>query len=100
MKKIVVHFDFPNVTQQQYDNVWKDLRATGNDHPDGLLFHVGAPKPGGGWMVVDVWESEDAFKKFGQVLMPLIAKQDIPNIQPVIMPARFVYEGSMANTKF
>ena len=94
MKKVVVRFDFPNVSQQQYDNVWEELRTTGNDHPKGLIFHVGAPVTGG-WMVVDVWESEEAFKNFGSVLMPILSRQDIPEMQPTIVPAHFVYEGSL-----
>jgi hypothetical protein len=94
MKKVILRFDFPNVSQQQYDNVWKELRATGNDHPKGLIFHVGGPTTGG-WMVVDVWESEDAFRNFSSTLMPIIARQDIPQVQPSISPAYNVYEGSL-----
>jgi hypothetical protein len=95
MKQVVVHFEFPNVSAQQYDNVWKDLRASGNNRPKGLIFHVGAPTPNGGWFVTDVWESEEDFKTFGKTLMPIIAKQDIPSVQPIIMPARYVYEGHL-----
>ena len=94
MKKVIIRFDFPNVNQKQYDNVWKELRSSGNDHPKGLIFHVGGPTPNG-WMVVDVWESEDAFKNFSTILMPIIARQDIPNVQPTILPAYNVYEGSL-----
>ena len=95
MKKVIIRFDFPNVNQKQYDNVWKELRASGNANPKGLISHVGAPKPDGGWIVVDIWESEEAFKEFGNVLMPIIQKQDIPLIPPKIYPARFVWEKSM-----
>jgi hypothetical protein len=46
-------------------------------------------------MVVDVWESEEAFKNFSSTLMPIIARQDIPQVQPSISPAYNVYEGSL-----
>lgn len=90
MKQVVVQFNFPNVSLQQYDGVWDDLRASGNAHPKGLISHVGAPTPEGGLLVVDVWESEEAFNEFGKTLMPLIAKQEIPMIAPKVYPARFV----------
>ena len=30
--------------------------------PGGFIAHLAGPKPGGGWRVVDLWESEDAAK--------------------------------------
>jgi hypothetical protein len=95
MQQVMVHFDFPSVTAEQYDNVWKDLRAQGYADPKGLIFHAGAPKPDGGWVVTDVWESEEAFKEFGKVLMPLIQKQDIPSVTPKIYPVRYFHERNM-----
>jgi hypothetical protein len=41
-------------------------------------------------MVVDVWESKEAFDEFGKTLMPIIAKQDVPMVQPQILPAHYV----------
>lgn len=32
--------------------------------PAGLIAHFGAPMEGGGWQVIDVWESEEAFRRF------------------------------------
>lgn len=94
MKQVVIHFEFPNITQQQYDAVWEDLRKSSNPNPKGLLFHVGARKADGGLFVTDVWESEQAFEEFGKTLFPLIEKHDIPKIQPAIMPVYYVYEGT------
>lgn len=93
MKQVMVHFDFPNTTQKQYNGVWDGLKASGHAHPKGLLFHVAAPKDKGGLMVTDVWESENAFREFSKILLPIIAKQDIPQVQPTISPAYNVYEG-------
>lgn len=94
MKNVMVHFDFPNLTEQQYDAVWNDLRNAGQEHPAGLIFHVGAPKPGGGWLVTDVWESSKAWQDFTQVLLPIIQK-NVPNVtaQPIVTETRYVYQG-------
>src|SRR5687768_17334348 len=98
MKQVIVHFDFPKGTQEQYDAVWNDLRASGNANPKGLIFHAGGPKPDGGWVVVDVWESEDAFKEFGNTLVPLIQKNNIEPVQPNVYPASYVYNPQMAES--
>jgi len=35
---------------------------------------------------VDVWESEEAFQRFGQKLMPLLEKAGIPAVAPQVFP--------------
>jgi hypothetical protein len=95
VQQIMVNFDFQDVTSEQYDNVWKDLRASGNAYPKGLLSHVAAAKPNGGWKVVDVWESAERFQAFGDTLMPLLEKNNIPQIQPEILPVHWIYEPQM-----
>jgi hypothetical protein len=92
MNRIIVNFDFPNGTQQQYDAVWDELKASGYEHPKGLIFHTGAPKPNGGWFVVDLWESQQAFDEFGKILMPIIQKQNFENVQPTIMKPHFILQ--------
>jgi hypothetical protein len=98
MTQVMVHFEFPDGTVEQYDNVWDDLRSSGNEHPNGLIINVGAEMPGHGFMVTDVWESQEAFMKFTEVLRPILEKRGIDTaVQPMIMPARYVVEphGSM-----
>ncbi|MBO9682104.1 MAG: hypothetical protein J7502_05455 [Flavisolibacter sp.] len=90
MKQVVIQFNFPNVSLEQYDGVWNDLRAKGHTHPKGMISHVGAQTPDGGLLVVDVWESQEAFDEFGKTLMPLITKNDIPMVQPKVFPAHYV----------
>jgi hypothetical protein len=57
--------EIPGGTQQQYDAVMKDLQLVGPNAtwPEGILCHIAGPMTGG-WRVVDVWESEEAFRKF------------------------------------
>jgi hypothetical protein len=85
MEKVAVIFEFPNGTAQQYDAAWDALRKQGYDHPKGLLHHIGFQKDKG-WMVVDSWESEAAFNEFSKVVLPIITKVGLPNVQPRILP--------------
>lgn len=90
IKKIVVQFDFPNMTSKQYDQIWQDLREAGHENPKGLEHHIGAPTDKG-WKVVDVWENADKFNEFGQTLMPILSKNGITPPQPVILPLHYEY---------
>ena len=61
-----------NLTTDQYDEIWRQLREAKADHPAGRLSHVGW-EDGGVMRVVDVWESMESFEAFGATLMPIIA---------------------------
>ena len=93
MKKVAVLFNALGGTSEQYDKIWDDLRAAGESNPKGLISHVGAAKPDGSWFVCDIWESEEDFKEFGKVLMPIITKSGMPPAEPMILPAHYVYIG-------
>jgi hypothetical protein len=59
--------EFDGVGREQYEAVNERLGidpATGQgDWPAGLLFHAGGAKPGG-WVVMEVWESQEAQGRF------------------------------------
>ena len=93
MKNVVVLFNAPGFTSKHYDQVWDDLRAAGHSNPKGLISHVGFAKPDGSWMVVDIWESAEAFEEFTKTLMPLIAKTGVQVPAPMILPAHYVLIG-------
>jgi hypothetical protein len=89
---IVAVFQPPNFTQEQYDE--SVVKVTGGksraespaDWPvEGLLAHI-AGQGESGFRVVDVWESEEAFKRFGEILMPVLAELGVEG-QPDIYPA-------------
>ena len=90
MQNLVVLFNAPDFTAKHFDQVWDDLRAAGHASPKGLISHVGFSNPGGGWSVVDVWESEDAFSEFGKTLMPILQKSGVMMPPPQVIPAHFV----------
>ena len=93
MKKIVVLFDAPGFTSQHFDQVWDDLRAAGQAHPQGLISHVGFQNQNGNWHVVDVWESAEAFEEFGKTLMPIVQKTGVNVPPPKVIPAHYVLLG-------
>ena len=65
MKEVVavpfaVMQEMPNVSEDEYRLVEQHL---GPDRPQGLLAHVSGPSEVG-WRIINVWESEAAFRRF------------------------------------
>lgn len=91
---VVAVFQSPNLTQENYEETVRKLTGGGRlespaDWPvEGLLVHI-AGQGASGFRVVDVWESEDAFRRFGEVLMPLLEEAGIEG-EPDIYPAHTV----------
>jgi hypothetical protein len=90
MKKVMIQFTLPGATLQQYDQAWVEIRAAGYSNPEGLLYHVGAQN-GSTLLVVDIWESAEAFAKFAEFLGPIMARNGIPNVQPIMAPVHYEY---------
>ena len=63
-----------------YDQVVEQLEAAGHGQPAGRQFHVAARKETG-YVVTDVWESQEALDRFREVLDPLL-KQAGSNVDP------------------
>jgi len=90
MPVVLVH-QGPRITQERYEETVR--RLTGGksrvekpaDWPvEGLLVHVTGQGPEG-FRIVDVWESEEAARRFGEVLMPVlqdIGISDAPEMYP------------------
>jgi hypothetical protein len=88
---VVAVFQSPSLNQENYDETVQKLTGGKSrlespaDWPvEGLLAHV-AGQGSGGFRVVDVWESEDAFRAFGEKLMPIMQELGIegePDIYP------------------
>lgn len=90
---IVVVFDVPGMTQAQYEQSVEKL--TGRPGPvkssadwpvAGLVSHAAAATDNG-WLVVDVWESEEAFRQFGETLVPILREIGLPDARPRTYPA-------------
>jgi hypothetical protein len=85
---IVMVHDSPGVTQEQYEQVGARLTdghglSSLSDWPvDGILSHAAGPTDDG-WRVIDVWESAEAFERFGAMIGPVLQELDYPG-QPQI----------------
>ena len=87
---------FDNLSTEKYDAVAKELgyklHSNGN-YPLGILSHVSGKTPTGGFIVVDVWDSEQEFGAFLQSrLKPAFAKVGgipEPKVTPFAIHNRF-----------
>jgi hypothetical protein len=95
---IVVVFQATSLTQERYEESvrrltdGKDRLESPADWPvEGLLVHV-AGQGESGFRVVDVWESEDSFRRFGETLMPILQEIGVEG-QPEIYPTHTFVTG-------
>lgn len=86
---ITAVFEVPGMTADHFDKVLAGLDEAGQAAPDGRIFHVASPTDGG-WLVVDVWESEDKLGAFAGILMPLLAQLGITPPRPRIAPVHYM----------
>ena len=91
---IVAVFEGPGFTQQNYEEsvrklTGKNKMTSPSEWPvEGLLVHVAGQGPKG-FRVVDVWASEDAFRRFGEKLIPVLREVGIEG-QPEVYPSHTV----------
>ena len=79
----VVVLEFDGVTKAQYDAVNAelgiDMDAGTGPWPDGLTTHVGGANDAGEFMVVEVWDSQDAQAAWmNSTLGPALGKVGVP----------------------
>ena len=89
---ITAVFELSEMTQQQYDQVVRNLDANGLGAPDGRLHHV-ASASGNGLFIVDVWESEEALGKFSEGLIPIIVAAGATPVEPRILQVHNIIKG-------
>ena len=86
----------PTFTQERYEEVVRRLTGgksrmeSASDWPvEGLLVHI-AGQGESGFRVVDVWESEDAFRRFGESLVPILQETGVESQPEIYSPHTFV----------
>lgn len=91
---IVAVFEGPGFTQQNYEEsvrrlTGKNKMTSPSEWPvERLLVHI-AGQGRNGFRVVDVWASEDAFRRFGETLIPILREAGIEG-EPEIYPSHTV----------
>lgn len=92
---VIVVFQHPTLTRQNYEESVRKLTGgkarveSAADWPvPGLIAHA-AGQSATGFRVVDVWESEDAFRRFGEKLVPILKSLGVEGA-PEVYPAHTV----------
>ena len=95
---IGVYFNPESMSAGQYDDVIQRLDEAGTGAPAGRLYHAcfGADDK---LQVFDIWESQEAFDAFGQILMPILADVGLDPGQPMVEPVHHLIPGSEAATE-
>ena len=81
---IGLYFAPAAMNARAYDACIKQLDAAGAAHPPGRLYHAcfGTKDK---LQVFDVWDSQAAFEKFGQTLMPVLQQLGVDPGAPSVM---------------
>jgi hypothetical protein len=86
---IGVYYQPEGLTFEQYDRFYdrleQYLQEQGLDSPEGAL-HLSLFGEDGQLAGFEVWESEQAYRKFEEVLLPILAEVGIQGAQPQIVP--------------
>jgi hypothetical protein len=84
---VMMMTELPGVSPEMYDEVNKRMGVNPDALPEGLISHVAGPTDGG-MLVVDVWESPEAFERFvNERLGPVLADLGAPaGPEPALLP--------------
>jgi len=95
MPVILVHTG-PTLTQERYEEAVKRLsggtrkmRSPADWPVPGLLIHAAGQGPSG-FRVVDMWESEDAARRFGAIAGPILQELGVTDLPEVYAAHTFV----------
>ena len=83
--------EVPNLTEEIYSAMVPQLMPL-MKAAKGFISHAGGPNPGGGWRVVELWETEEDGKDW-------FDKSVKPNLPPDIVPNRTYHPVHTAVTK-
>ena len=89
----LVRFTPKSMSAQKYDEVIKQLEAAGAGAPKGRLFHV-AFGPAEELRVSDVWDTQENFERFGQILMPILQQNGVDPGEPEFIEVHNIIAGS------
>ena len=76
MQKVLAVVHLKGATTDQYDHLLKDLTDAGHLKLTARPHHFASLKEGE-ILVVDIWESAEAFGQFGQIMIPAAMKHGI-----------------------
>jgi hypothetical protein len=89
---IGIYFRPASMNAEQYDEVIRRLDAAGAGKPPGRSYHV-CFGTGDQLQVFDIWDSQEAFDRFGATLMPILQELRLDPGQPMPEPVHNVITG-------
>jgi hypothetical protein len=89
---IGIYFNPTSMNAAQYDEIMRRLDIAGAGKPDGRLYHS-CFGSGDKLQVFDIWESQEAFDKFGEMLMPVLQEVGFDPGQPMAEPVHNIVPG-------
>jgi hypothetical protein len=89
---ISIYVNPTSMTAAQYDDIIGRLDAAGAGKPAGRLYHA-CFGSGDKLQVFDIWESQQAFDKFGETLMPILQEMGLDPLQPMVEPVHNLIQG-------
>ena len=99
---VVLVLSGPTVTQERYEEAVRRLKGSegrmerpGDWPVEGLLAHAAGQGPQG-FRVVDVWDSEDSCRRFGEQLAPVLQEIGIAD-PPEIYPAQTFVSAALSH---
>jgi hypothetical protein len=83
---VLVHNQAADWNRELYQQAFDQVIPDRTDPPAGLVAHFAAPGENGGWQVVDVWESEDDFRRFlEEKVIPVSKELGAPPFDTVVV---------------
>jgi hypothetical protein len=89
---IGVYINPVSATAAQYDEIIRRLDAAGAGQPAGRLYHA-CFGSGDKLQVFDIWESQQAFDKFGETMVPIVQEVGVDLGQPMVEPVHNLIQG-------
>ena len=89
---VLIRFEPPSLTTEQYDESIRRLEQGGDWPPDGLEYHV-CFYANGQLRVSEVCSSREQWEAFGQRLMPLLEDIGIEPGEPIVLECHNTISG-------
>ena len=87
-----IYFRPKSMSTNKYDDIIKRLEKAGAGNPKGRLYHVCFGDKDN-LNVIDVWDTQQNFDKFGQTLMPLLKQLNVDPGEPEIKEIHNIIKG-------
>jgi len=83
---LIVHFTVKGMDEKKYAEIMRRLDAAGASAPPGRLHHT-CYGPKDQLAVVDIFDTQQSFERFGQTLVPILKSMGVeatPHFQEVL----------------